>query len=245
MEGAGGYTIVDGHHIDLGLRDFVITPVGTWHDHGVADDGRICLWQDGLDIPLANALEANWYEVHPDVHQSRSYAPNDSPGIFGAPGLLPTKYRWDHSYSPLLRYSWDETYAALTRAAASGLSDDYDGVIMRFVNPHTGGHPMATMGATMQMLRPGETTRAHRHTGNSVYQVAKGSGRSIIAGREFRWDERDIFVVPSWAWHEHHNLSETDDACLFTFNDFPVIEKLSFEREEAFADNGGHQEIVA
>jgi gentisate 1,2-dioxygenase len=245
MEGAGGYTIVDGHHIDLGLRDFVITPVGTWHDHGVVDDGRICLWQDGLDIPLANALEANWYEVHPDVHQSRSYAPNDSPGIFGAPGLLPTKYRWDHSYSPLLRYSWDETYAALTRAAASGLSDDYDGVIMRFVNPHTGGHPMATMGATMQMLRPGETTRAHRHTGNSVYQVAKGSGRSIIAGREFRWDERDIFVVPSWAWHEHHNLSETDDACLFTFNDFPVIEKLSFEREEAFADNGGHQEIVA
>lgn len=245
MEGAGGYTVVDGHHVELGVRDFVLTPVGTWHDHGVSDDGEICLWQDGLDIPLANALEANWYEVHPDGYQQRMYPKNDSAKMFGTPGVLPTKYRWEHGYSPLLRYGWDETYDGLLKAADAGLHDEFDGVILRFVNPHTGGHPMPTMGATMQLLRPGEATRSHRHTGNSVYQVAKGQGRSIIAGREFQWQERDIFVVPSWAWHEHHNLSNNEDACLFSFNDFPVIEKLSFWREEELRDNDGRQEFAA
>ena len=46
----------------------------------------------------------------------------------------------------------------------------YDGVHMEYVNPHTGGPVMQTIGAAMQMLRPGEHTRAHRHTGSIVYQ---------------------------------------------------------------------------
>ncbi len=31
-------------------RDFVITPNGTWHEHGIAEDGEVSMWQDGLDI---------------------------------------------------------------------------------------------------------------------------------------------------------------------------------------------------
>ena len=244
MEGAGGYTIVDGHHVDLGERDFVLTPNGTWHDHGVAQDGEICLWQDGLDIPLVNALEANWYETHPDDYQTALYPDNDSPRTFGSPGLLPASYRWQKSYSPLLRYGWDETYEALQKAASVGHGDPFEGVIMRFTNPHTGGHVMATMGASMQMLRPGEATKAHRRTGNIIYQVAKGSGHSVIAGKRFDWQEKDIFCVPSWAWREHANASASEDACLFSFNDFPVIEKLAFSRSEGLAENDGHQYIT-
>ncbi|MEZ5342509.1 MAG: cupin domain-containing protein [Acidimicrobiales bacterium] len=179
MEGSGGYTIVDGHHVDLGARDFVLTPNGTWHDHGVADDGEICLWQDGLDIPLTNALEANWYETHPNDYQVAEYPRNDSAKIFGNIGLLPTKYSWDRPYSPLFRFGWDETYEGLQRAASAGLEDEHDGVILRFSNPHTGGHVMATMGASMQMLRPGEHTKAHRHTGNSMYRIK--SPRVLVA----------------------------------------------------------------
>ena len=93
----------------------------------------------------------------------------------------------------------------------------------------------------MQMLRPGEATKAMRRTGNIIYQVAKGSGHSIIAGKRFDWQEKDIFCVPSWAWREHANASSTDDAVLFSFNDFPVIEKLAFERSEALVENDGHQ----
>ena len=245
MEGSGGYTVVDGHRVDLHARDFVLTPGGTWHDHGVDDDGEICLWQDGLDIPLTNALEANWYEVHPDHYQSVDHPPNDSAGAFGGPALLPATYSWNRPYSPLLRYGFDATYESLHKAAAAGVESPCDGVMLRYVNPHTGGHVMATMGAAMQLLRPGEATRAHRHTGNVVYQVAKGAGHSVIDGERFDWTEKDIFCVPSWSWHEHANASATEDACLFSFNDFPVIEKLALRREERLAENTGHQPLRA
>ena len=243
MEGRGAYTVVDGHRIALRARDFVITPNGTWHDHGIAEDGEVSMWQDGLDIPLTNALEANFYAVHPDVYQKPNRPPDDSPMTWGAPGLLPVGEEWNRPYSPLMRYGWDETYAALQTYAKVTDGSPYDGVMMRYTNPRTGGHVMQTMGAHMQMLRPAEATKAHRHTGNVIYQVAKGSGHSVVGGRKLAWTEKDIFCVPAWTWHEHVNASRSEDACLFSFNDFPTMEKLGFCREEAYRDNDGHQPI--
>jgi gentisate 1,2-dioxygenase len=64
--------VVDGHKMTLGANDFVLTPNGTWHEHGVAAEGTPCIWQDGLDIPFVNAMEANFYEVHPDLSRRPS-----------------------------------------------------------------------------------------------------------------------------------------------------------------------------
>lgn len=244
MEGSGAYTIVDGHKVTLSARDFVLTPGGTWHDHGVDENGQISMWQDGLDIPLANALDANFYAVHPDHYQKPNYPIDDTSLTYATPGLLPAKEDWSRPYSPLFRYCWEPTYESLCNFAKATDGSPYDGVMMRYVNPVTGGHVMTTMGAAIQMLMPGQSTRAHRHTGSIVYQVAKGAGYSIINGVRFEWEEKDIFCVPSWMWHEHGNASGQEDACLFSFNDLPVIEKLGFYREEALQDNGGHQVVT-
>jgi gentisate 1,2-dioxygenase len=243
MEGSGAYTIVDGEKIALGPRDFVLTPNGTWHDHGVDDDGTTCIWQDGLDIPLVNALDANSYAVHPDLRQQATAPVDASFALYGAGFLQPAQHRraWRRSYSPLLKFPWEETYEALQKAARVSDGSPFDGIIMEYVNPVTGGPVMATIGASMQMLRAGEHTKAHRHTGSFVYQVAKGRGFSIIAGQRFDWEERDIFVVPSWALHEHANASEAEDACLFCFNDLPVLRALALHREEEFLENDGRQ----
>ncbi len=101
---------------------------------------------------------------------------------------------------------------------------------------------MPTIGASAQMLRPGERTRAHRHTGSFVYQVAKGSGYSVIDGVRFDWTERDIFVIPSWAVHEHANASDTEPAFLFCFHDLPVMRSLGIYREAPF--EAAHQQIL-
>ena len=243
IEGRGAYTIVDGHKMTLGPNDFVLTPNGTWHEHAIAEDGTECIWQDGLDIPLTNALEANFYGVHDDLHQVVGYPVNDSTAQWAAPGMLPAGETWKKGYSPLFKYEWEPAYEALSRHAQASDGSPYDGIFMNYVNPATGGHVMQTIGASMQMLRPGERTKAHRHTGSFLYHCAKGSGYSIINGKRFDWKEHDIFCVPSWAWHEHGNLSDSDDACLFCFNDLPVMEKLGFWREEAFGDNGGQQPV--
>jgi len=244
MEGRGAYTIVDGHKMTLGANDFVLTPNGTWHEHGVEASGSPCIWQDGLDIPLVNALEAGFYAVHPDLNQAVTHPVDDSTAAWGGVALRPYGETWNKPYSPLFKYEWEPTYEALRRYAAATDGSPYDGVLMNYVNPATGGPVMATMGASMQMLRPGEKTKAHRHTGSFLYQVAKGKGYSIINGRRYDWQERDIFCVPSWAFHEHANASDSDDACLFCFNDLPVMHALKLYREEALAENDGHQPLI-
>lgn len=244
MEGTGAYTVVDGHKMTLGGNDFVLTPNGAWHEHGVSIEGSTCIWQDGLDIPFVNAMEAGFYAVHPDLSQAITYPVNDAAHIWGSAGLKPTLHDWQKPYSPLLKYEWEPTYEALLRYSKVTDGSPFDGIIMDYLNPLTGGPVMATMGASMQMLRPGEHTKAHRHTGSIMYQVAKGEGYSIINGKRFDWRERDIFCVPSWMFHEHVNGSSSDDACLFSFHDLPVMRALNLYFEEALAENGGHQIIT-
>lgn len=217
MEGRGAYTVVDGERMALGARDLVLTPNGTWHDHGIEPGGTQCIWQDGLDIPLMNSLDANFFEVHPETVQK--------------PAPL-SRENWSKPYSPMFRYGWDESYSRLR----SSPSTEFDGAVYEYRNPLTGGPIMPTIGAQLQLLRPGAQTRAHRHTGSAIYQVAKGRGWSVIAGQRFDWEEKDIFALPSWAPHSHANASSTEDAVLFSFNDFPAMRALALYREEAIQD---------
>jgi gentisate 1,2-dioxygenase len=209
MDGRGAYTTVDGERMVLGARDLVLTPNGTWHDHGVEASGTQCIWQDGLDIPLMNSLDANFYEVHPQVVQT--------------PATL-SRENWAKPYSPQFQYRWDEAYRALRDAPWSA----FDGRVREYTNPLTGGPVMPTIGAQLQLLRKGEETKAHRHTGSVIYQVAQGSGWSEIAGQRFEWEEKDIFALPSWALHRHGALEE---AVLFSFNDIPAMKALALYRE--------------
>lgn len=241
IEGEGAYTIVDGHKVNLAARDLVLTPNGTWHEHGVEASGTPCIWQDGLDIPLVNAMEANFYCVHPNLRQEITHPVEDTSKTWGNAALRPAAANWAKGYSPLFKYEWSATYDSLCRFAEVDPGSAFDGSLMHYVNPATGGPVMQTLGASMQLIRPGQHTRAHRHTGSVIYQVALGTGYSIINGQRFDWQERDIFCVPSWSWHEHGNASLSDDVCLFSFHDLPVISSLGLYREEAYEDDGGFQ----
>lgn len=245
MEGQGAYTVVDGHRVAMNPGDFVITPAGAWHDHGVAEGGETAIWQDGLDMLLVNQLEANFYAVHPNVVQKTNYPDNDSPALFGGPGLMPVLDGWSKPHSPLMKYEWAPTYERLCRAAEVWEGSPYDGVIMQYVSPASGGPVMPTLGAYVQRLAPGQHTKAHRQTGSYVYNVVKGVGYSVIDGVRLDWSAKDIFVVPSWATHEHVNLSADDDAALFSFTDQPVMTALGLYREEPHAENGGFQTVTA
>ncbi|GCD99334.1 cupin domain-containing protein [Embleya hyalina] len=245
LEGTGAWTIVDGEKLRVGARDFAITPNGTWHEHGNESDDTPVIWQDGLDIPLVNALDAGFYEVHPDVYQVPGKVVNSSVLTYGG-NLVPYGVeRWTRPYSPLLAWPWEPTYQALLDLAKASEGSPYDGLIMEYTNPATGGSVMPTMGAHIQLLRAGQATKAHRHTGSVVYTAAKGHGVSIVAGQRFEWHEGDVFAVPAWAWHEHANLDQGEDAVLFSFDDFPVMRSLGFFREEAYVDNDGHQPTPA
>ena len=244
MEGKGAYTVVDGHHITLGANDYVLTPNGCWHDHGVTADGDVSIWQDGLDIPLMNSLETNFYAVYDRPAQTAAFPVDDLPLSYGGAGLRPEGGAvWDKPYSPVMVYRWEATRDALWNLAKVSDGTPFDGHVMRYANPLTGGWALQTMGAHMQMLKPGFRGQAHRHTGNVVYNVAGGRGYSVIGGERFDWGTHDIFCVPAWTWHEHVNLDPSEEAFLFSFNDFPVMEALGVRIEEAYPDHGGHQAV--
>lgn len=246
IEGEGAWTIVEGDKLRVKGNDFAITPNGTWHEHGNESDKEFVIWQDGLDIPLVNTLDANFYEVHPNTYQTVPMHILSQYKEYGAGILGPVGRRgWAKMYSPLNAYPWERTYEALENLASAHDPSPYDGYKLEYINPTNGGPVMPTMGAQMQMLAPSMHTQAQRHTGSLVYHVAKGQGYSIINGKRFDWKEHDIFVVPSWAWYEHVNTSDSEDACLFNFNDLPVMQSLDLWVHQAMKDNDGYQVVDA
>ena len=91
---------------------------------------------------------------------------------------------------------------------------------------------MPTMSCQIQMLRPNEKTKSHRHTSTTVYYAFRGQGMAKVSANELSWKQGDIFVVPSWMSHSHENTM-SEDAILFSISDRPSTEALGLYREEA------------
>jgi len=208
IEGGGGYTVVNGERVPMFPGDLVLTPNWSWHDHANDTDGPM-IWLDGLDTPLVRMLEAGFYEEYHEERQSFGAAVNSSP--------------W--------HYPMSEMRAALQRLADSGSADAADGIILEYKNRRTGGPVMPTIACFMQLLRPGEQTRASRRVCCTNYHVVEGAGCSIVGGRRLDWEDKDVFTVPTWTFCEHVNTGDRP-AFLFGFSDAPVMKALSLYREE-------------
>jgi gentisate 1,2-dioxygenase len=232
IEGKGGYTVVNGDRIPMYPGDLVLTPNGTWHDHA-NDTGEPMIWLDGLDAPLVRMLEAGFYEEYGEETQAIGEGANPSLAKYGAGGLRPG---WEPApaarHSPLWHYPLAQVRPVLERLAAEQAGSPFDGVILEYTNPLTGGPVMPTIGCSVQLLRPGEHTRAHRHVCCTNYHVIEGSGHSLVGGRQLTWEDKDVFTVPTWTFHEHVNTGPRP-AILFSFTDAPVMKALDLYREEA------------
>ena len=243
MEGEGAYTAVDGERVYMAPGDLVLTPSWAWHDHGNETD-RPVVWMDGLDVPLVQFLNSMFFQMHDAREFPLSKPNNASARLHGHAGVSPTWVKERPRSSPLLLYAWEKTWNSL-QALRDADGDAHDGIALEYTHPQTGGSVLPTMGCWIQMLRPGERLRAHRHTGSAVYYVAQGTGETIVDGCRFAWGKGDILALPSWALHEHVNVSARDAAVLFSIQDRPVLEALGLYREEAFTENGGHQAVTS
>jgi len=243
IEGHGAYTAVDGERVYMEPGDLILTPSWSWHDHGNETKQRI-VWMDGLDIPLIASLEAMFFQFYKDTQVPASRPANTSKSLYGLGQLNPTWMKQTTQTSPLLLYSWEQTWAALD-ALRGNEGSPFDGIALEYRHPQTGGSVMPTMACRAQLLRPGEHTKAHRHTGSAVYHVVKGAGMTIIDGKQFSWRKGDIVALPPWALHEHANSSAKDDAVLFSIQDAPVLIALGLFHEEEYGENGGRQKVMS
>ena len=90
--------------------DLVLTRLWTWHDHNSEGDGPI-IWLDGLDVPLIQSLDANFYEAFPEDQQPIT-STGESEKRYAAGALRPAWESPNIPYSPLWHYKWDRTYDA-------------------------------------------------------------------------------------------------------------------------------------
>jgi gentisate 1,2-dioxygenase len=226
IEGEGAYTAVDGERMTMKPGDFILTPSWTYHDHGNLGTSPV-VWLDGLDIPLVNFFDTSFAEHHPDETQPAVRPEGDGLARYGA-NLLPFEFTPSRLSSPVFTYPYARSREALDRLAKGADPDPRHGIKVQFSNPATGGYPLPTIGAFLQLLPKGFRGNAYRSTDATIFCVAEGHGTTDIGGTAFAWGPRDIFVAPSW--HPVTHRAE-EESVFFSFSDRPAQQALGIWRE--------------
>lgn len=234
IQGSGLYTTAEGEQQWMEPGDLLTQPNWTWH--GSTNSGSApAIWFTAMDSPLTQYLSTWSVENYPDgrtqpitkpdgYHLKRMGALRCSTVLQGSPPFP-------------VRFPWKDTFNLLQELAASGECDPFDGVVLDYTEPLTGGPTTATIGCRIQMLRPGEQTHSHRHTCSTVYYVVQGTGVTRL-GKDRRdeknldWSEHDCFSVPPWYWHQFRNESSALPAILFSTSDRPLLKAMRLYREE-------------
>jgi 1-hydroxy-2-naphthoate dioxygenase len=224
------YSVVDGEALPMLPNDLVLTPNWTWHDHH-NESGATAIWLDVLDVPLVSgSLNQTFYEPLGETTQPRREQLGDYISE-RAKLMRPTWERRPVQNVPF-RYAWSDVEPVLDAYAKAGREDPYDGLMLEYVNPMTGGPTLPTLSCRIQRLPPGRETKPHRHTSSAFYFAVRGAGATTVDGQTLEWSERDSFVVPNWSRHHHVNRSSSEEAILFCVTDEPVLAALGLLRHD-------------
>src|ERR1019366_339513 len=230
----GGYTNIEGERCEALRGDIILTPNGTWHDHG-NEDAKPVIWIDMLDWPLMEMFDCAWVDqsfndpAHPSSTIQQTTHPNGySDQLYGHGGLTPAfvshQRGWGNLACPLLHYRGSDIRASLDELRTLA-GDPYEGIIMQLVNPITGAAVFPTLNYSAQLLRSGEELLQKRETCGTFIVVIDGKGYSEIGGERFDWEPNDIMVVPPFTWRKHVNTGSSD-AVLYTVTDAEILRHI-------------------
>jgi gentisate 1,2-dioxygenase len=100
---------------------------------------------------------------------------------------------------------------------------------LQLFNPGFGGRfaTTPTLVGAVQILLPGESARAHRHTASAIRFIMRGSGAyTRVNGERLYMEEGDLVLTPNWTWHDHSN--DTGDVVVWMDGlDVPLVQYLN------------------
>ena len=71
-----------------------------------------------------------------------------------------------------------------------------------------------TIHASFQLVKPGETAEAHRHSLAALRFVVEGrGGHTTVEGEKFIMEPGDLVLTPQYSWHDHAN--DGDEAMIW------------------------------
>ncbi|MEN5058929.1 cupin domain-containing protein [Sphingobacterium kitahiroshimense] len=97
--------------------------------------------------------------------------------------------------------------------------------------------PSKNISMNIAGLLPGQKTHLHRHTYETLLYIMEGKGWTKVEDEIVEWEAGDAVYIPSWAWHQHQNLSETEPAKYIACENAPQLQNLGVAlREEQGRD---------
>jgi len=247
----GGYTVVEGERCSASRGDLILTPNGTWHDHG-NDDSEPVIWIDTLDWPLMEFLDAAWVDhdmpgAQGNAHvQAVTLSEGYSRKLYGQGGIKPAFVNHQrgvgHAPAPLFHYRGADVLETL-QSLRKEKGDPHEGIKVDFVNPVTGEPVFKTLNYSAQLLRSGEETELKRETAGTYYVVIEGTGATEVGGKRFEWSHNDLFVVPNFLWRRHINTGKTD-AVIYSVSDAALMRNIGQYYAQGRSKDGKVTELV-
>jgi len=87
--------------------------------------------------------------------------------------------------------------------------------------------------AGYQLVLPGETAPAHRHTPAAIRLMLSGRGHTMVEGEPMLMAPGDLVLTPGWTWHDHRN--DGDEPMLWLDGlDVPFVQGMNAQFYEDF-----------
>lgn len=234
---SGACTVVEGTKIPMRPGDLVMTPNWAWHDHHNESDSH-AIWYDGLDVLMAywigGVFSEELKEVGGKSYQAIQQNADQVTDCYGA-GLVHRRTMFPEHIpavnNPLLYYPYSKARQALQRLLEAGAGNDFDGVLMEYVNPVNAGPTFPTMNTAIRIVPGKSTLRARHRTENVMFITMEGSVTfQLPENQTFETRPFDVTAIPSWVPYTVTN-PEKEPAVLFSNSDRPLFEKLGFYRQ--------------
>jgi gentisate 1,2-dioxygenase len=110
--------------------------------------------------------------------------------------------------------------------------------VLMLVNPGLREPPATntTLNAGLQIIGPGESAQAHRHTANAFRFVIEGAGAyTTVNGERVHMSPGDLLLTANWHWHDHFHEGEGPMVWLDAL-DYPLVNALDVSFFELYGD---------
>ncbi|KAK7978750.1 hypothetical protein PG988_006240 [Apiospora saccharicola] len=102
-------------------------------------------------------------------------------------------------------WKYEEARPLLLQAGEVVNAHEAERRVLMLVNPALRApYTTDTLYAGLQLILPGETAPAHRHTAFALRFIVEGErGFTAVGGRKVFMSRGDVILTPSWDWHDH------------------------------------------
>jgi gentisate 1,2-dioxygenase len=108
-------------------------------------------------------------------------------------------------------WSYEKMRPLLFRAGELVTAAEAERRVFQLINPAMAApHTTDTIYAGLQLIKPGEVARAHRHIAFALRFIIEGDAAfTAVGGEKVTMDRGDLILTPSWNFHDHGHEGST------------------------------------